>query len=92
MWRGLDGVGLKRFRNSAIAVSPIFDRCCEEQRETARDVRVRRGGLDDDPRPGPIATHDREARGLRLVDVNANMVYGWPLLSAALSASVLSWG
>jgi hypothetical protein len=27
-----------------------------------------------------------------LVDVDANMIHGWPLLSAALTAGVLLWG
>jgi len=27
-----------------------------------------------------------------VVDVNANMIHGWPLLSAALTACVLLWG
>jgi len=27
-----------------------------------------------------------------LVDIDANMVHGWPLLSAALTARVLLWG
>lgn len=58
------------------------------------------GGLDQDPRPGPIAEHRGETRGLGaypalnqlallgedadlaflLVDVDAKMLHGWPLL------------
>ena len=32
------------------------------------------------------------AAARRQLDVNANMVHGWPLLSAALTACVLLWG
>jgi len=70
------------------------------------------GGLEQDPRPGPIPEHGGEALRLAAhpafdqfaslredadlaflqVDVHANMVHGWPLLSAALTACVLLWG
>src|SRR5207245_11546804 len=69
-------------------------------------------GLEQDPRPGSLAEHRREAvrfgadaplnqlaplgqdtdLTFPLVHVDANMVHGWPLLSAALTACELLWG
>ncbi len=50
-------------------------------------------GLRPDPPLDPLAAlgEDTELAFL-LVDVDANMVHGWPLLSAALTAGVLLWG
>lgn len=50
-------------------------------------------GLGADPLLHQLAPLDQDTDlAFLLVDVDANMIHGWPLLSAALTARALLWG